>query len=501
MRLTTSRLVICSLILLFTTRFNVAGQKNAIGFYGTVNDYVGDINNNKFQLFKTKYFKPGIAMKLEQYLSPFFNAEETFAYDWVQYQTDNKLAGVDAQFLSLDFRFKYKFDNDFNIRSTSPIKPFIDFGVGGNYFKSREFIKDKSGKQISEDAKFHLVLGGGITFRINEKLSFEIGSRAYMPLYDLWDGIGKEGTDIWTNDLHVQHSAGFVFALQKSLDSDKDGVPDKRDKCPNTPRGMKVNAVGCPNDRDNDGIPDYEDRCPDQAGPKMFNGCPDRDNDYIPDIDDACPSIYGLAKNRGCPDSNTPQNKETNTDGDSDGDGVPDSRDKCPNTPRGTTVNADGCPIQKEEDNTDTDGDGVPDRIDKCPTKFGPKSNRGCPEVKPEIKKRLKFATRGIYFETGKAILKPESYPMLDEVVDIINQYPDYDLRMAGHTDNVGGDQYNLQLSQNRVDAVKNYLINKGIAAGRLDATGYGKTKPIATNATPIGRALNRRVELELYLK
>jgi outer membrane protein OmpA-like peptidoglycan-associated protein len=90
---------------------------------------------------------------------------------------------------------------------------------------------------------------------------------------------------------------------------------------------------------------------------------------------------------------------------------------------------------------------------------------------------------------------------MLDEIVDILNQYPDYDVRLTGHTDNVGNDAYNLILSQNRVDAVMQYLIDKGISASKLEAIGYGKTRPVATNNTAMGRALNRRVEIELYLK
>ena len=479
-------------------------QNNSLGFYGTVNDFVGDLNGNNFKLFKYKYFQPGLSIGFEQNLSQFFNSVETLSYDWIQYQTDNKLAGLDAQFVSLDFRFKYKLNNNYIFKINDPIRPFIDLGGGGNYFKSRKFIQDKGGATISEETKFHLVAGLGINFRINERLGFEIASHVFMPMYDGWDGITAGGTDIWANDIHVQHRAGFVFGLRKFEDADGDGVSDRKDICPGTPKGVKVDKKGCPIDTDGDGIPDYQDRCPTKPGSRALDGCPDRDHDFVPDIDDACPDVPGLIKNRGCPDYSGNSNNNNNnykSDPDSDGDGVPDSRDKCPNTPSGTEVDENGCPIVKE-DNTDTDGDGVPDRIDRCPNTPGPKWNRGCPEVKADIKKRLKFATRGIYFETGKAVLKPESAPMLDEIIDIINQYPDYNLRLGGHTDNVGGDAYNMTLSQSRVDAVKNYLVEKGkISPDRLDAIGYGKTKPIATNATAVGKALNRRVELELYLK
>ena len=179
---------------------------------------------------------------------------------------------------------------------------------------------------------------------------------------------------------------------------------------------------------------------------------------------------------------------------DADGDGIPDQFDMEPNTPAGIPVDAHGRAL-------DTDGDGVPDKIDKCPNTPGPASNRGCPEIKESVKARLKFATRGIYFETSKAIIKQQSFPMLDEIVDILNQYPDYNIRLTGHTDNVGNDAYNVSLSQSRVDEVMQYLAHKGISASRMEAIGYGKTHPIANNNSAIGRALNRRVEVELYLK
>lgn len=458
------------------------GQSNYIGFYGTVNDYSGGLNKNQFELFRFKYYKPGPSISLEQYLSPFFNIIENASYDWVQYQTDTKSAGVDAKFLSGDLILKYKLNNDYVFSSDAAIAPFIEIGAGATYMKTRQYTFDQSRSLITEETKLNALAGLGFTFRINEGVGFEIASKVYMPMRNGWDGKPQANNDMWSNAIYIQHSAGFVIALKKSLDSDRDGVPDKRDECPGTPYGEKVDYRGCPLDSDGDGIPDYMDRCPTVPGLAMYQGCPSGQNNH----------------------------QSNNYDGDADGDGVPDSRDKCANTPINTPVDANGCPLANNEnknnynnsdDNKDSDGDGVPDRIDKCPFTPGPASNRGCPEVTAAAKKRLRFATRGIYFETDKAIIKSQSYPMLNEIVDILNQYPDYDVRLAGHTDNVGGDTYNQQLSQSRVDAVKSYLIDKGIPAHRLEAIGYGKTRPIATNNTAIGRALNRRVEVELYLK
>ena len=153
-----------------------------------------------------------------------------------------------------------------------------------------------------------------------------------------------------------------------------------------------------------------------------------------------------------------------------------------------------GCPA-------DSDGDGIIDSKDRCPTTKGEGTVNGCPVVKADVKKRLNFAARGIQFETGKATLIIASYPMLDEIVNILAAYPDYVLKIGGHTDNVGDDNSNYKLSQARVDAVKSYLASKGVALSRMEATGYGETKPIGSNANTNGRQQNRRVELDLVLQ
>ena len=407
------------------------------------------------------------------------------------------MIGVDAQFLSADLIFKYKFNNDYALREAASIAPFIEFGGGGTYISSRQFVSDKSGNGITDVTKFNALAGLGLTFRLNSNLSLEVASKVYMPMNDAWDGLIKGGNDIWANDIYVQHSAGLVFSIRKSIDGDHDGVPDSRDDCPYTPRGEKVDNRGCT-------VVKNQVVVVNRNNYKSSYGDQDADGDGVPNSRDKCANtpINTKVDLYGCP-----FNREDGYEKDSDGDGVPDSRDKCANTPLNTKVDENGCPVNNNynydynNNDKDTDGDGVPDRIDRCPFSSGPALIKGCPEVAAETKRRLKFATRGIYFQTAKSIIKPESNPMLDEIVDIINQYPDYNLRLSGHTDDVGGEEYNRVLSQNRVDQVKEYLINKGIDRNRLEAIGYGKQKPIASNNTVIGKALNRRVELELYLK
>ena len=148
---------------------------------------------------------------------------------------------------------------------------------------------------------------------------------------------------------------------------------------------------------------------------------------------------------------------------DSDGDGVTDSRDDCPNTPRGTAVDSRGCPIRK--------------------ALFEPN--------------KRKLILEGVNFEFDRAILLPESYVVLDRVAAGLHDWPEIRVEVGGHTDSKGSGEYNLSLSDRRAKAVRDYLISKGISRSRLEARGYGETEPITTNDTDAGRAKNRRVELK----
>jgi OOP family OmpA-OmpF porin len=141
---------------------------------------------------------------------------------------------------------------------------------------------------------------------------------------------------------------------------------------------------------------------------------------------------------------------------DADGDGIIDSKDKCPDTPAGTRVDGDGCPLAKV------------------------------------------LALKGVTFEFNKAILRPDSKAVLDYVTEIMKRYPDLVVELAGHTDNIGGDAYNQKLSQERADAVRTYLLAQGIASENMTAVGYGEAEPVASNDTDEGREQNRRVELRV---
>lgn len=173
---------------------------------------------------------------------------------------------------------------------------------------------------------------------------------------------------------------------------------------------------------------------------------------------------------------------------DRDNDGVDDENDQCPDEPGPYSLK--GCP--------DSDGDTVPNHKDDCPSTTGSPKNNGCPIIPSAVQKIFEEALEGIAFESGKDIIKPSSFIVLDKVVEVMRENDDFLLKISGHTDNQGNDTQNLILSDNRAKATKEYLIDKGISISRLESIGYGETKPIADNATKEGRSRNRRVEFEV---
>ena len=213
----------------------------------------------------------------------------------------------------------------------------------------------------------------------------------------------------------------------------------------------------------------------------------DTDGDSVADENDKCPTEAGILKFLGCPAP------------DSDKDGINDEEDKCPNQPG--LARYEGCMTP------DADGDGVNDEKDKCPTEAGTKTNDGCP-VKQEvkvvspaaevIKKEVDKAARNIFFETGKATLLKKSFAALTDMVTMLKENKSVSLSIEGHTDNTGSSKMNAILSQNRANAVLDYLVKNGIEKARLSATGFGSTKPVATNKTAAGRAQNRRVVINV---
>lgn len=230
-------------------------------------------------------------------------------------------------------------------------------------------------------------------------------------------------------------------------------------------------------DGDGDGVPDNEDACPTLAGSALTNGCPDSDSDGVPDGKDSCATVAGLVKYNGCPIP------------DKDKDGINDEQDRCPTL--AGLAKYGGCPMP------DKDGDGIADEEDACPTTAGPAANKGCPEVSKEVVEKVAYAARKLEFDFQKASIKTTSYALLDEVVEILKAHPQVKLNVEGHTAGTPNEA-NLQLSQQRAQNVKAYIVAKGIAAERVTAVGYGASRPLVKTTDPVKGAVNRRVELKL---
>jgi uncharacterized protein (TIGR03382 family) len=234
-----------------------------------------------------------------------------------------------------------------------------------------------------------------------------------------------------------------------------------------------------PQDSDRDGLFDDMDRCPNVPGLPGFQGCPDRDGDGLEDEADHCPSEPGPVARKGCPEK------------DSDGDGLLDEEDLCPTEPG--PRERQGCPIR------DRDQDTVEDQRDNCPDVPGPVDNQGCPAEEKQLveiqQDRIQIKDK-IHFDFDKATIQRRSYGLLDQVANVLLEHPEIvSVSIDGHTDSQGSSAYNRDLSQRRAAAVRDYLAQKGVAPERMEARGFGEDRPIDTNATSAGRAANRRVE------
>jgi outer membrane protein OmpA-like peptidoglycan-associated protein len=344
----------------------------------------------------------------------------------------------------------------------------------------------------------------------------------------------SEAADVSFTNVGVSLGLSYMLGGKPIPDSDGDGVLENRDRCPDTPTGAQVDGTGCPSDSDADGVPDGVDRCAITAlGADVDStGCTqDSDGDNIADGIDRCPDTESgvLVDPNGCPR-------------DSDGDAIPDGLDRCSETPKGATVDALGCP-------GDEDGDGVLDGLDRCPrTPTGTTINaQGCPATQgaaPQPAPRAAPAPApsnapapqpgaaaagaaaagaaappgarpggaaakgrltpgviaGVAFASGSARLLSQSYVPLDSIAAILKADTTLKIEIGAHTDNSGTPSENDHLTNLQAEAVRTYLVTKGVNFQQVQARGYGSAFPLTTDNTPRGRAANRRVELKLGL-
>jgi outer membrane protein OmpA-like peptidoglycan-associated protein len=374
----------------------------------------------------------------------------------------------------------------------SPIRPFLTVGVGNEgLLKAVDFSK----KDFDTDAVF----GVGARWDFHRHFGARVDGRMLVvPGYNTTTAKSALTTD-W------EAHAGIYLRLGTSAgDADKDGIDDDNDKCPNEAEDKDgfQDADGCPDlDNDGDGIADDKDKCPNDPetknGYQDDDGCPDvndTDGDGIPDDKDKCPhepeTKNGYLDDDGCPDEL-----------DKDNDGIVDSQDKCPDQPetKNGFEDTDGCP----DEWPDQDKDGIFDKDDKCPsepeTKNGFEDNDGCPDELPKkLAKSFNGTMKGIVFEKGSSKVHKKSFKILDKAVALLKEYPEVKVEVSGHTDNTGDAAENKKLSQERAEAVKAYLVEKGVEVARIAAVGYGDEKPIADNKKKPGQAKNRRIEFRL---
>lgn len=346
-------------------------------------------------------------------------------------------------------------------------------------------------------------VGAGVWYNTNGSAtaSLELNQPAFFVAisYDMAFANDSRAWQSGSPEIHLGIRKVLHTSTAKEKDRDKDGVPDKADECPKIAGPATTN--GCP-DGDGDGVADKNDVCPNIAGVAKFNGCPDTDGDGIRDSEDKCPQVAGVAQFNGCPDT--------------DGDGIQDSEDKCPQVAGVARFN--GCPdtdgdgVADKDDRCpqiaglpaykgcpDTDKDGVPDIDDACPQVAGSKTNKGCPVVDTPTKQRLNklsIEIRDQAFGYRKSEINPNMIPKLNKLMQELKKNPNITIKVIGHTDHLGEENFNKKLSLQRAQAVEKYLRDKGVTH-KIIVKGEGEGKPIAPNTTEAGRRKNRRIDIE----
>ncbi|MBK8610240.1 MAG: OmpA family protein [Chitinophagaceae bacterium] len=333
------------------------------------------------------------------------------------------------------------------------INPFLTAGIGAGYF----------GKQLAVYAP----LGVGLQFHLNRTFIFV---QAQWRLA-ITDGISND---------YMFYSIGIGQQKKVKKEEKKPETEIKTEPVVDSTKKAESNEL----DTDGDGVPDIRDNCPTEAGTAI--GCPDADGDGIADKDDQCKDVKGDPRYKGCPVPDT------------DGDGVNDDDDKC-KTVFGLVENS-GCPAAADE-NGDDDNDGVRNKDDKCPDKAGTAANDGCPMEIVKGGQLLRVSgdsmTYYIRFDFDKANITADAFSALSQVVKILKADKTLSINIEGHADRFGQEIYNEQISSERANVARDYLLSYGIARNRITTAFYGSTRPYDIHQD----WLNRRVEITLYKK
>ncbi len=468
---------------------------------------------------------PTFGARLGYNLHRIFGVELTYGFVPTRiYERPDEIRSASGELLNPE-----DFENDLNNWEDQTVHQLgLDGILHLSYTRLVPYVSAGVGAVIVDDAYFAPNVALGAKYYFTDMLGVRADLRG-------WLSGSAPSTD--TLFAHFEATIGITAQLGGDTDMDGDGIPNAEDACPGEAEDKDEfeDQNGCPDtDNDKDGILDVDDQCPndaeDEDGEDDEDGCPDvdKDGDGVGDKDDLCvddpEDKDGFQDEDGCPDA------------DNDADGVPDTADKCadeaedkdgfqdddgcpdPDNDQDGIADADDrCPIAGEDKDgfededgcpeLDNDRDGVLDAADKCPnekeTINGNEDEDGCPDEGKSLVAvsvtRIEISDK-VYFDFDKATIQKRSFNLLNQVALILKANSQITkVRIEGHTDDKGADDYNMKLSQDRAAAVRSYLIEEGgVAAERLVAEGYGETKPAKPNTSKRNRDFNRRVEFTI---
>lgn len=413
-----------------------------------------------------------LALDVSYFTSQYFVLSYNFNYGSVQPREGDSWFSSDPDLSFKTFLAYHLLEISlYPIPQTKKLKPFLSAGTGLLQWDLRDVSNGGSifgdgpfyGTSLNDGPVLNALLSGKVGLNINiAENVFVTPFFRYTFLFDQKDdNIGT--SDI--NDSIVEFGLGVSYRFFVQKDSDGDGITDDVDKAP-------FEAEDFDGFEDDDGAPEY-----------------DNDKDGIPDVLDKAPNLPedmdGFEDEDGIPDK------------DNDWDGIPDVLDEAPNEPE----DFDGFEDEDGKPDTDDDQDGVPDITDLCKnekeTINGYRDDDGCPDEIPEplLEKGERIVLEGITFELASATIRPQSFTVLDNVYESLYANPEIEIEVRGYTDNTGTLSFNQTLSEDRANAVRDYLVKKGLDSYRISAKGFGPADPIAKNATESGRSKNRRIE------